>query len=97
MRSGEAFQVFRLVDTIVMDKTGTLTEGKPQLISLWAKENNREDVLSIAASAEKLSEHPLAQAIINTASENMLPSKKHSPLIPCQDMALRPKSIISPS
>ena len=76
MRSGEAFQVFRLVDTIVMDKTGTLTEGKPQLTSLWAKENNREDVLSIAASAEKLSEHPLAQAIINAASEEHVTIKE---------------------
>src|SRR5699024_4470130 len=64
MRSGEAFQVLRVVDTIVVDKTGTLTEGKPKLTSVWAKEGNREDVLSFAASAEQLSEHPLAQAII---------------------------------
>src|SRR5699024_11890786 len=69
MRSGEAFQDLRLVDTIVVDKTGTLTEGKPKLTSVWAKEGNREDVLSFAASAEQLSEHPLAHAIITAASE----------------------------
>ncbi|UYG98168.1 heavy metal translocating P-type ATPase [Cytobacillus firmus] len=76
MRSGEAFQVFRLVDTIVMDKTGTLTEGKPQLTSVWSKEENRNKVLSLAASAEKLSEHPLAHAIVTAASKEQISLKE---------------------
>lgn len=73
MRSGEAFQIFRLVDTVVLDKTGTLTEGKPQLTSVWAKDGNRDSVLSLAAAAEKLSEHPLAKAIVAAASDAQVP------------------------
>src|SRR5690625_4688219 len=76
MRSGEAFQVFRLVDTMVMDKTGTLTEGKPQLTSVWSKDESRDKILSLAASAEKLSEHPLAQAIVTAASEEQVPLRE---------------------
>src|SRR5699024_12303878 len=79
MRSGEAFQVLRLVDTIVVDKTGTLTEGKPKVTSVWAKEGNREDVLSFAASAGQLSEHPLAQASITAASEEQVSIKEEQP------------------
>src|SRR5699024_11838461 len=49
---------------------------KPKLTSVWAKEGNREDVLSFAASAEQLSEHPLAQAIITAASEEQVSIKE---------------------
>ncbi len=67
MRTGEAFQGFRLAGTVVFDKTGTLTEGKPlvqEIVPLGASEN---DLLAIAAAAEASSEHPLAQAIVNAA------------------------------
>ncbi len=67
MRTGEAFQGFRLVNCVVFDKTGTLTEGKPlvqEIVPLGATE---EELLAIAAAAEASSEHPLAQAIVNIA------------------------------
>jgi len=67
MRTGEAFQGYRLVNTVVFDKTGTLTEGKPlvqEVVPLGATE---DELLAIAAAAEASSEHPLAQAIVNAA------------------------------
>jgi heavy metal translocating P-type ATPase len=70
MRSGEAFHVLRSVRTIVFDKTGTLTEGKPHLVSCLSLSGDAVDcgeVLRLAASAETLSEHPLAQAIVAAA------------------------------
>lgn len=72
MRSGEAFQVFRHVQTIVFDKTGTLTEGKPELVDVLALGAANEDLLRLAASAEALSEHPLAGAIVAAAREQSL-------------------------
>ncbi len=76
MRSGEAFQVFRLVDTIVMDKTGTLTEGKPQLTAVWSNKDSRETILALAASAERPSEHPVAYAIVRAAMEENITIKE---------------------
>lgn len=67
MRSGEAFHVFRNVQTIVFDKTGTLTKGKPELVDCLVPEGDASEVLRLAASAETLSEHPLAQAIVRAA------------------------------
>jgi heavy metal translocating P-type ATPase len=67
MRSGEAFHVFRNVQTIVFDKTGTLTEGKPELVDCLVPEGEASELLRLAASAETLSEHPLAQAIVHAA------------------------------
>ena len=63
-RNAEAIEVLRNVDTIVVDKTGTLTLGKPAVTSLTDKE-----VLRLAASVERASEHPLASAIIAAADE----------------------------
>ena len=61
------------MDTIVVDKTGTLTEGKPRLTTLIATSHGQEDnLLSAAASLEKASEHPLAAAIIEAAQEKHL-------------------------
>ncbi len=67
MRSGEAFHVLRNVRTIVFDKTGTLTEGKPHLVSCLSHFGDCTEILRLAASAEMLSEHPLAQAIVAAA------------------------------
>jgi Cu+-exporting ATPase len=67
MRSGEAFQVFKDVTVIVLDKTGTLTEGKPAVVRCLALGREEHDVLQLAASVETLSEHPLAQAIVQGA------------------------------
>ncbi len=67
MRSGEAFHVLKDVTVIVLDKTGTLTEGKPAVVRCLPLGYEEHDVLRLAASAETLSEHPLAQAIVQEA------------------------------
>ncbi len=69
MRTGEAFQGFRLVKKIVLDKTGTLTEGRPAVREIEATHGNERDLLAIAAAVEASSEHPLAQAIVKAAFE----------------------------
>jgi len=70
VRNAEALELFEKVDTLVVDKTGTLTLGKPKLSSVVAAEGFAEtDVLRIAASLEKASEHPLAAAILAGAAE----------------------------
>ncbi|MBS1263562.1 MAG: putative copper-exporting P-type ATPase [Methanonatronarchaeales archaeon] len=70
MRSGDAFQIFRDVDTVLLDKTGTITAGEPAVSDVVpTSEAPAEDVLRKAASAEAFSEHPLAGAILNYADE----------------------------
>ena len=72
-RNAEAIERLRAVDTIVVDKTGTLTEGKPRLVELFAAPGSREDeLLRLAAALERASEHPLAQAIAAGAAERGL-------------------------
>ena len=67
-KNAEAVEILRQVDTLVVDKTGTLTEGRPKLLSVTALEPYDEDmVLNSAASLEIHSEHPLAEAIIRGA------------------------------
>lgn len=61
IKSAEALEIARKVDTVVLDKTGTITMGKPQVTDMISE--HQEQLLTIAASLEKLSEHPLAQAI----------------------------------
>jgi Cu+-exporting ATPase len=73
IRDAEALERFETIDTIVIDKTGTLTEGKPKLISIVTAEGVEENsLLRLAASVERGSEHPLAQAILNAAAESKL-------------------------
>jgi heavy metal translocating P-type ATPase len=67
MRTGEAFQGLRLVDTIVLDKTGTLTEGRPTVREVDALEGTQAELVALAAAAEAASEHPLAQAVVKAA------------------------------
>ncbi len=67
-KNAEALEELRKVDTLVVDKTGTLTEGKPKLVSVFANENfDESDNLRLAASLERASEHPLAEAIVQGA------------------------------
>jgi heavy metal translocating P-type ATPase len=69
MRTGEAFQGYRLVTKIVLDKTGTLTEGRPSLREIVTAGSDENGLLAIAAAAESASEHPLARAIVQAAFE----------------------------
>lgn len=70
IRDAETLETFEKVDTLVVDKTGTLTEGKPRLTTVIAAEGSAEnEVLRLAASLEKASEHPLAAAIVEGAKE----------------------------
>ncbi|NOY16942.1 MAG: cadmium-translocating P-type ATPase, partial [Gammaproteobacteria bacterium] len=69
-KNAEALEILRKVDTLVVDKTGTLTEGKPKLVSVVAIDGFHEhDALRLAASLERASEHPLAEAIVRGAEE----------------------------
>jgi Cu+-exporting ATPase len=69
-RDAEAIELLRRVDTLVVDKTGTLTEGRPRLVSLApGKEIDEGELLGLAASLERGSEHPLAAAIVAAAEE----------------------------
>jgi P-type Cu+ transporter len=76
VRNAEALETLAKVDTLVVDKTGTLTEGKPRVadIKVFPESGfNAESLLSIAASIENPSEHPLARAIVSAAAETRLP------------------------
>jgi len=70
IRSGEALQTARAIQTVVLDKTGTITKGKPELTDIVISDQlsvESDQVLELAASVEKVSEHPLAQAIVDGA------------------------------
>lgn len=73
IKSGQALEAAYQLDTIVLDKTGTVTVGKPSLTNLLPLSDfNRSDLLRLIASAEQHSEHPLAQAILEAAEEEGL-------------------------
>lgn len=70
IKSAEALETAHTVNTVVLDKTGTVTEGRPRLTGIYpAAGITEERLLQIAASLETLSEHPLAQAIVSSAKE----------------------------
>jgi Cu+-exporting ATPase len=70
VKNAEALERLERVDTLVIDKTGTLTEGKPRLIAIVAASGfDQTEVLRLAASAERASEHPLGAAIVDAAAE----------------------------
>jgi len=73
IKNAEALETMEKVDTLVVDKTGTLTEGKPKLVSVSAtQQSSADDVLRLAASLERSSEHPLAAAIVAAAEQKSL-------------------------
>jgi len=73
-RGGDALQALRDVDVVALDKTGTLTQGKPTLTDLIALPGFDDDtVLALAAAAERDSEHPVAVAIVDAAAERNIP------------------------
>ncbi|MGB5963962.1 MAG: copper-translocating P-type ATPase [Sulfurimonadaceae bacterium] len=70
IKNAEALEIMEKVDTLVVDKTGTLTQGRPKLVAVQAEVGfSEDDVLRMAASLERASEHPLAEAIVNGAKE----------------------------
>lgn len=73
IKNAEALERFAKIDVLIVDKTGTLTEGKPKLAGVIAQPDfQEEEVLSVAAALEKGSEHPLADAIVSAAQERGL-------------------------
>jgi len=73
IRDAEALERMEKVDTLVVDKTGTLTEGRPRVVNLVPAQNfSEDDVLRLAASIERASEHPLAAAIVHAAEDKGL-------------------------
>ena len=69
IKSGEALETAQSVDTVVLDKTGTITEGRPEITSVEALSVSEDELLSIAAGLEQGSEHPLAQAVLSLAEK----------------------------
>jgi Cu+-exporting ATPase len=70
IKNAEALERFEKIDTLVVDKTGTLTEGKPRVVAVLPAQDFDEDtILSLSASLEQASEHPLAAAIVTAAIE----------------------------
>jgi len=72
IKSAEALEIAHNIKTVVMDKTGTITEGKPKVTDMITKGIDETEMLKIAASAEKGSEHPLADAIVEEAKNQNL-------------------------
>jgi len=71
-RNAEAIEILKKVDTLVLDKTGTLTEGKPRLVTVLAADGDEAKLLKLAAALERESEHPLASAILEGAKSRGL-------------------------
>ena len=72
IKNAEALERMEKIDTLVVDKTGTLTQGKPELAAIVALDLDENSLLSLAASVERASEHPLAQAIVAAAKARKL-------------------------
>lgn len=75
IKSGGALETAHKIDTIIFDKTGTITEGKPKVTDIITLKHSEEELLLLAASGEKASEHPLGEAIVNAAVEKGLTLK----------------------
>jgi len=81
VRNAEALEILAKVDTLVVDKTGTLTEGKPQVVNVEVFEHavlSEDELLAVAASLEALSEHPFARAIVRAAADKKLSTARVS-------------------
>lgn len=76
IKGGEALENTYKVDTVVFDKTGTITEGKPRVTDIITDSMSEDEILVLAASCEKGSEHPLGEAIVNGAKDKGLELKQ---------------------
>lgn len=72
IKSATALETAHKVDTVILDKTGTITEGKPMVTDILPVKVTENELLAVAASLEKLSEHPLGEAIVAAAEEKQL-------------------------
>jgi P-type Cu+ transporter len=72
IKNAEALEILEKVDTLVVDKTGTLTEGKPQVVGTTGEIANNHELLRLAASLEQASEHPLGKAVVEAAGKQNL-------------------------
>lgn len=83
IRDAAALELAHKIDTIVLDKTGTITKGEPAVISIHIQDDNNskysdKDILELAASAEKYSEHPIGQAIVRKCAQQNIPLQETS-------------------
>jgi Cu+-exporting ATPase len=76
IKGGEALETTHVIKTIVFDKTGTITEGKPMVTDIITNGISEDEILVLAASSEKGSEHPLGEAIVRSAEEKKLKLKE---------------------
>ena len=70
IKGGDHLEKIGRIETIVLDKTGTLTMGRPELVGVWARTEDEEGLLRLAGTVEKFSEHPLARPIVDAAEAN---------------------------
>ncbi len=97
IRHGEAIQTLKNVDTIVFDKTGTITKGRPEVTDIVPVQGyTKEEVLQIAASVEVGSEHPLGEAILRKAKEEKLELYKAEEFEAVTGKGVRAKMALSP-
>lgn len=73
IKSGEALEITHAVNTVVLDKTGTITQGKPKVVEVVSRHLEKEKLIAIAASVEAGSEHPLAKAIVKEYNDSNNP------------------------
>ena len=76
IKGGEALEITHKLDTVIFDKTGTITEGKPKVTDIISLGIDKDELLALAASAEKGSEHPLGEAIVKSAEEKSIKLKE---------------------
>ena len=69
IKNGSSLELAHKISTVIFDKTGTITEGKPKVTDVFTNNISEDELIKIRASAEKKSEHPLAESIINYAKE----------------------------
>lgn len=74
IKSGQALETAHNINTVVLDKTGTITQGKPVVTDIQTTYHNVNDFISIAAALEQHSEHPLAEAVMHYAKEQQIPA-----------------------
>ena len=76
IKGGEALEITHKLDTVIFDKTGTITEGKPKVTDIISLGIDKDELLALAASAEKGSEHTLGEAIVKSAEEKSIKLKE---------------------